>query len=235
MENLNLKIEKAEGELIIRTGAAAVIKEPKAVVFKGTFQAVINYWLKRKVDVVKDLINRCRLEFSKTEMSIKLIIDEHKDYQDVIEGSMLKNPDLTSFGINNETTWTLEALHKQIKLKKHLFHSPDQYHDLLTKLVNQKANINTDLDKSHDNRGNKKNSFERKVETNLPDKFDLILAPYKGYDTIQFSVEIYVDSKESSLIIQLFSPELVEKLLELQDNIMNKALEQFEEIPVMEK
>jgi hypothetical protein len=215
MENLNLKIEKAEGELIIRTGAAAVIKEPKAVVFKGTFQAVINYWLKRKVDVVKDLIN--------------------KDYQDVIEGSMLKNPDLTSFGINNETTWTLEALHKQIKLKKHLFHSPDQYHDLLTKLVNQKANINTDLDKSHDNRGNKKNSFERKVETNLPDKFDLILAPYKGYDTIQFSVEIYVDSKESSLIIQLFSPELVEKLLELQDNIMNKALEQFEEIPVMEK
>jgi hypothetical protein len=235
MENLNLKIDSVDKELVIRTGEAAKIVDPVAVKFTGTFDAVISYWLIRKKDVIKEFITRSRLEYSKKGMSITLIINEQKSYQDVISGVVVLNPDLASFGINNETTWTLEAFHKQIKLKRHLFASKEQHADLLKKLTTQKANIQTDFGKDSDNRGNKSNDFSRKVTTDLPFTFDLLIEPYKGYGIIQFPVEIYVDSRDSSLVIQLFSAGLVEELEKIQDHVFETTLKHFEGIPQMEK
>jgi len=235
MQNLNVKIENVDKELVIRTGAAEVIKDPKPVKFNGTFQAVINWWNKRKLDVARDVVKLSHIKYSKQEMKIELIVNEQKDYQDSLTGQIRETSDLSGFGINKDTKWTIEAFKKHIRLKKHLFHSQDEFNKLIKELTTYSTSVSTDINKDSDNRGNASVGVKREVKTNIPESFQLVLCPYKGYENVQFTVEIYIESEGNAVQLLLFSSALEGLLLKLQEKIFSETLEHFSEIPQMEQ
>jgi hypothetical protein len=234
MEKITLQPKDGVSEMIIREGTALEIKPPQPVEFKGTFDGVIEWWKNRSVGAKRSFVSNSRLEYSKNDMTIKLYVDENNHYQDKLTGIIKMNKDLEEFGINKDKQWTIEAFSKYIRLKKYLFADKDSHAVLLSRLNSFKANVEAELINEKDNRGNAKVSAQRSIKTDLPEKFSLLLAPYVGYEKIQFDVELCVDGSSSGVVIWLLSNEMVESLQKLQDSIFEKTLPQFAGIPVME-
>lgn len=112
MENFKIELKETQGELVIRQGQAKLLVDPKPVKFTGTFQAVIEWWMIRRAEIAKDLIQYSHLKYSKSEMKIELIVNEQKEYKDILTGLIVKNEDLKGFGINENTSWTIDGFKK---------------------------------------------------------------------------------------------------------------------------
>lgn len=126
------------------------------------------------------------------------------------------------------------GLKKHIRFKKHLFHSESEYNTLLKELTTYSTSVKNDIKADSDSRGNTSISVNKEVKTNIPTTFQLVLSPYKGYEKVQFPVEIYLESDGTSVCIYLFSSELENELLKLQEKIFEQTLVNFKGIPLME-
>lgn len=231
MENLTVKIEGEQKELIVRTGQALPEKEPKIVNITGNILAPGN-WLKiRKGNPELD-----HVLFSRDKMKIVFSQNETQAYGTTIIGELRLNEDLKKFKINENHLWNTSDLAKFLKMNRLFFSDADQCAKMVSELNSLKAKIQTEIEQSQNDRGNSKQVLNVKVDSNVPLKFKLKMPIFIGFPAKTFNVEICLETTERQVSVWLESAELNEIILGERDSILNTEIAKFvkEGLPVIE-
>lgn len=241
MENLHLKVENANGEIVFREGNALPPVAPNKISITGDIKTVSSFVAGRKgiSDSLAGLqyINPARavVTVDKKGRTIVLQLDPQDVYGATITAKMELNPDLVDFHINDKKTFKQKELVELIKFSRLAFDDAEKHAMLLNsyRAFNAKAYI--DMASDSDNRGNKSSSFNKKVETNLPVDFVLNIPIFKGQDRLKFHVEICLEVTDGGCNFWFESVELAE-LIEIEsETILKKELESCSDYVVIWK
>ena len=223
IENININATENNGkpvEVILREGKAAPELEPKAPVktnLSGTIGTVVEYLTKR--------INR-------EKVSIELVINEADEYKrGNIKGELAFNPSFLKFGINDpSTTWQPAELGLFCKMNRAFFADPKENMTLVTTLMNFKADVNVKMERSLAENGNRTDNFAQVVNSNLPGKFNLKIAIFKGMPAENLEVETFakIDGREVAFV--LLSPGANQTLEDLRNKVIDEELVKIKEI-----
>lgn len=223
METISLKLEGDQKELVVRTGDALPLKEPKKLDISGSITAPMDFMSVIKPDAEKDVVT-----YSLNDLRITYQKNFGSAYSDTIEGKLKLNPDLQKFKINTGSTWTLKELASLFKMNRLFFVDRDECNLLVEKLNKFKAFISVDLEKNKDDRGNNKQLIDKKVNTDIPEKFKLCLPVFLGQPKVEFYVELCFDTTESSVSIWLESAELQEIIINQRDRLIIDEIDKIE-------
>lgn len=241
MENITLKVEPANGEIVIREGTALPQVAPKKIEISGDIKTVSTFINGRKsvgnIDGGLQYINPARavVMVDKKGRAITLNLDPQDVYGTVVTAKMELNPDLVDFHINDKKTFKQKELVDLIKFSRLAFDDGEKHAMLLNayRAFNAKAYI--DMASDSDNRGNKSSSFNKKVETNLPIDFVLNVPIFKGQDRLKFHVEICLEVTDGGCNFWFESIELSE-LIEIEaEKILNGELESCQDYVIIYK
>lgn len=232
MDQLNLKIEKVEGnELIIRTGATLPVHVSPSTKFEGVLSNVCE-WLEKRGFVDKD----CTLAFSHDD-GVILFSDKISKVDFVqIKGELKLNKDIEKIGLNTDKSYTPYKLSQFIRMNRHFFTEKSVALSLESILKNFEAKVDGEISQITDTRGNKKHSAVQKVMTNLPENFELKLPVFIGHDAIKFVVEI--DISPDDLSCTLVSPDLKMFIESQREELVNEQINiiksKWPQIPVLQ-
>jgi hypothetical protein len=223
--NLNLKIEKVEGNtLTILHGNALPLYYKQGITFEGDIYAPIDFWEKR-FEQFKDLIPDCHVEINRDTLTIKLITQESDEkLRNIIIGKVSYFDDYKALRINNDEYWNPIELSNHLKMNRHLFFDKNLGAELITKLQNIKAKVQGDVEKFDNQKGSKKILFEETVKHNIPDGFELEMQVIKGMGKVNFHVEIDVKYMDMDFSVKLISPDLKQAI----DNFKEKIISEIE-------
>jgi uncharacterized protein YfdQ (DUF2303 family) len=93
---------------------------------------------------------------------------------------------------------------KLFQRRRPMFINVEQYAKILSGLRNFKANIQTAIEKSKDNKGNEASHLVKQVESGLPESFELAFKPYLGGPLMSFTVETEVNVVGDGVTVKLF-------------------------------
>ena len=101
---------------------------------------------------------------------------------------------------------------------------------LVTTLMNFKADVNVKMERSLAENGNRTDNFAQVVNSNLPAKFTLKIAIFKGMPAETLEVETFakVDGREVAFI--LLSPGANQTLEDLRNKVIDDELAKIKEI-----
>lgn len=214
-------------EVIIREGEALKLHEPRTVDVSGTIGSPAEYLVKRKSEINAF---KSHVLFSYAGMYIVFNVNEDSHYQTTIKGKTAINPDLQKFGINNgNKTWTKNELKQFLKMNRAFFKDIDSNMKIVTNLEKFSASVQTQIDDHKDDRGNKKNNTEIKVDSNLDLNFVLEMPIFTGQPKSKFQVEICFDVRDNAITIWLESPELQESILKQTVELIDANVAPFRE------
>lgn len=211
--------------LIIREGSAAKIFEPQRVSLCGTINSPAKYCeIHTDLDKKKAII-----KFSYDGLFIVLDCDPSDELAPKINGKMEINSDLNKFCINDDEMFSISELLKLLKMNRIYFAQRDTLAPLVTNLSKFKVKVDTEIQKEEsDNRGNKKDSVEVKVTSDIPLAFTLKMPLYKGAEESTFKVDICFDVRDAALELWLESVELAELLKEQAKSAIDDQLKKFD-------
>lgn len=210
MENLTLKVEPVNGEIIIREGNALPPVEPVKVKISGDIKTVSSFIEKRKLRGFDGVMHNgnCGLQeinedraivtVDKQDLSIKLELDPENEYGTEVTAKLAFTPELEQFCINKNKLFNREELIKLIRFNKIWFPDAEAHDKLLKAYQAFTATVNANIGKTSDTRGNVENAYKKTVETNVPDSFVLNIPIFKGMGKRRFRVEIAIDSTDAS-------------------------------------
>ena len=243
MENLTLKVEGSTGEFIFREGEALRQVAPKKIVINGDIKTVSSY-LKKRAGLGKErnpglqgiLTERTLVTVDKAALSIKLELDPENEYGTEVTAKLEMDPELLKFKIETGEKFTQQQLIKLLKYGKRWFHDLAAHEALLLAYMKLDVKVTADLkNDAPDGRGNRYNSFEKKVTSNIPEDFILNMPIFKGQDSKIFRVEIGLDSTDGSTKFWLESVELVELIQLESERILKAELESCKDYVVIWK
>ena len=221
-------------EVIIREGAAPKALDPKAPVktnLSGTIGTVVEY-LKKRINAEQFLQKDCHIIVDRENVSIELVINEADEYKrGNVKGALQFNPSFVKFGINDpSTTWQPAELGLFFKMNRAFFADPKENMTLVTTLMNFVADVNVKMGKSLAENGSRTDNFAQVVNSNLPDKFNLKIAIFKGMPAETLEVETFakIDGREVAFV--LLSPGANQTLEDLRNNVIDEQLGQIKEI-----
>lgn len=221
-------------EVIIREGAAPKALDPKAPVktnLSGTIGTVVEY-LKKRINAEQFLQKDCHIIVDRERVSIELVINEADEYKrGNVKGALQFNPSFVKFGINDpSTTWQPAELGLFFKMNRAFFADPKENMTLVTTLMNFVADVNVKMGKSLAENGSRTDNFAQVVNSNLPDKFNLKIAIFKGMPAETLEVETFakIDGREVAFV--LLSPGANQTLEDLRNNVIDEQLGQIKEI-----
>jgi hypothetical protein len=244
METLNLKVEQLSGnEIIIREGQALPPVEPKQISISGDIKTVSTFVSKRnEFDSITanpglQRINKDRtiVLVDKAAKTITLQLDPESKYGTVVTAKLELNPELTKFYINEQKIFKQKELCDLIKFSGLLFDDYSQYEMLYKAYLTFNAKAYIDMASENDNRSNKSNSYNKKVETNLPTDFIMNVPIFKGQDSKRFRVEICYDVTDGGCSFWFQSVELKERIDADSETILKKELESCSDFVVVWK
>jgi hypothetical protein len=115
------------------------------------------------------------------------------------------------------------------------FASRDQAETLLESYMAFRAEVNANIGKTNDTRGNVENNYKKTVKTGVPDSFVLNIPVFKGQDKRQFRVEIEIEATDASVRFWLVSVELHDLIQIESEQILQKQLECCKDFVVVYK
>lgn len=219
-----ITVENGIKELVIRQGDAEKIQLPKIINITGTIASPAEYLLKRKSELVA---KNCHVIFSYIKMYIKLIVDESNHYSATITGQTELNPDLKKFGINETRLFTIKELKQFLKFNRIFFAEIDANMKMITNLERFSASVQTQIDAHSNDRGDKKQSLEVKIDSNLDLNFVLNMPIFTGESASKFQVEVCCDIRDGATSIWLESPELQSLIITGREALIKKNIEPF--------
>lgn len=227
MENekkINLHVEKGIAEVIFREGQALAPVAPEKVNITGTICAPADYHKVRtdQVDVMKAVVL-----YSYDGMFIKLDLDPKDPYADKVTGKLEPNPIIAAFGINTQKKYVVSDLISFLKMNRSYFKDKETCLSMVANLQRFKANVQVQLEKNDDNRGNKKNLVETTVTTDIPMNFTLKFPLFKGGDDFSFQVDICFEARDAGLTLWLESVELAEFIQETRRKLIDDQVAEF--------
>lgn len=216
-DNIKINLEGNSGELIIREGKALPLHEPVKVVLSGNIDSPANFLEARSnvTDVLEAhaIINR-------DDMTIILQVDEKQHYGSKVQGKLVPHPAYEKFGINSGRYETSSKLADLFKMNRSFFENQTTAMSLVTDLRNFSAKVNKEIEKHADDRGNKRDLKAQVVTSNLPEKFNLKLPLFKGFDAELIEVEVYINPED--LTCALISPAANDRITEVVDSIFDE-------------
>lgn len=240
MQKLELQVTNEGKEIIIREGHAPVLKEPEIIALAGDIKSVSSFLKIRKTDSIGEGFqevntDRAVVLVDKAAMTIELLLDPQNHYGASVTAKLEFSDELKKWAINVAKTWKLNELTKHIRFNRIDFDDYEK-HEMLLKAY-QSFNFKTYIEsvQEADQRGNKKNSFEKKVETGLPADFVLNIPIFKGQESQRFHVEICLETTEGAANFWFESVELNELVKTQKDIIFNEQLKHCEGFVIINK
>jgi hypothetical protein len=220
-------------EVVIREGAAVKQLEPKAprqTVLEGVIGVPAEY-LKKRVATGQFTQERSHLIVDREKITLTLRINEDDEYlTGVISGKLEFHPKFIEFGINTGKIWTPVELGMSFKMNRSFFPDKTVNMKLVTDLMNFTATVNSKIERSVRESGDRADTFAQAVNSNLPPSFVLQIPIFKGMDAERLEVETFskIDGREVSFT--LLSPGANQTLEEIRDSAIDAQLEQIREI-----
>jgi hypothetical protein len=243
MKNENLHVSLAPGceraELLIRevqTANELPVKPPVKIAISGTIGAVHEFLLKRTktFDHLKShiIVNR-------EQISIELVICEHDEYErGSVKSTLQLYPKFVEFGINTGKEWGPLQLGLFCKMNRAFFPARAENAKLVTELMNFKANIDSKVEQAAKEKGDRTDNFSQVVNSNLPEKFDLLIPIFKGKPAEKIEVETFANVDGREIGFTLISPGAQESLELIRDQAIDEQLSKIRElcpdIPIIE-
>jgi hypothetical protein len=227
-QKIELNLTEGQKELVIREGQAEIIREPKIVNLSGTIETPKEYLAKRKVSGQFEAKN-CHVIFSYQKLFITFIVNESNHFSSTITGKAEVNPELLKFGINHSKIWTKNELKQFLKMNRAFFKDIDSAMKIITNLEKFSASVQTQIDDHKDDRGNKNQHLQVKVDANIDLNFVLSMPIFIGQANTTFQVEICFDVRDNAISIWLESPELQEAMISQRQKLIDDNIDCFKE------
>ena len=114
------------------------------------------------------------------------------------------------------------------KMNRSLFETKSIAMKMVTELQNFRAKVDKDIEKSDNNRGDKRLLINQVVQSNLPEAFNLCIPIFKGTPKQTINVEVYISPSDFSCT--LTSADVNDLLTEMRDNEMDAVLERIKAV-----
>lgn len=233
MQNVYFQTEEFSGnELTVREGKALELKPPVKIAISGDIKTVRSFIEKRTSPFNSDNMglqainpDRALVTVDKAALSIVLELDPENVYGTEVTAKLEMEPELLKFKIETGEKLTQQQLIKLLKYGKRWFADLSDFETLLLAYMKLDVRVTADLtNDAPDNRGNRANSFAKKVTSNIPEDFILNIPIFKGQDYKKFRVEIGLDSTDGSTKFWLESVELMELIQIESQRILEEEL-----------
>lgn len=228
-KSISKAVKTGTTEIVVREGNAEPIREKELIRLSGTITAPSEFWSKRKHSP-----NKSNIVYSKTGKQIILTVNENSFFKKQIVGVLKSNPELDDFGVNSSSKkYTVKELADFLKMRKFFFKDREQASKIITNLQKFKASVQSQIEDFDNTRGNSKQLFEVKTDSNMDMDFVLKMPIFKGQPDRTFKVGINFSVRDKQIDIWLESEEL--RLIELTDidTIFTKELRPFMEANVV--
>lgn len=231
MDNKKININGAPGqyEITILEGKTSKPLERKAHFATGAITAPYDFFsMKHKHESLSCFLCSYSLE----KMSIEFIEDHEEEASGAtIEGILLISPTLVRLGLlNNGSAKPMSGkdLASLLKFNRSLFRDKTECMQLVSTLRDFQAKVNTSLQDSDDQQGNKTLMFAQNVSHNLKLTFTLETRIFT-HETEKraFEVEVMFDIRDRAVSFWLESIELNEIITETSETIIKNEVAKF--------
>ena len=224
-KQFNVSVEKGIQTLKILEGKAEEpIGNPKPCKISGVLSAP-RAFLEKRSDIIDQ--NKCHLIVDRTEGSFVLNINEKNPIKDTVYGDLKLNPEYEEWGINTTKQRSPIDLANFARMRLHHFTEKSTGMTLVSELKNFRAKVHKDIERSENDRGNKKTLHEQIVDSNVPEGFQLNVPVFKGAPSRRFAVEIIVSPE---LNVSLFSPEVNDIINDVKEKEIDKELDAIKKL-----
>lgn len=215
------------GEIVIREGKAMEVREPVKVGISGTLDAPAR-WLetRMRLGLVNQGANHVLVD--REHLTITLQCNENNHYGSKISGSLIVSPEFRRFGINEGEYITNFEMAELFKMNRSHFETKAVAMKLVTELQNFRAKVDKEIEKSDNNRGDKRLLINQVVQSNLPEAFNLHIPIFKGTPKQTVNVEVYINPSDFSCT--LVSADAIDLLEEMRDSQMDAVLSRIREV-----
>ena len=242
MENIQLKVDAVDGDIVIRQGQALPLEPPKKLSIKGNIDSVKEYLVKRidserLDDMSYQIIDKdeALITVDEDAMTIFLQLSPNDPFGTEVLAKLEFTPHLELWAINAKKTFLREELIKVIKFSRLHFEDPDKHTELLKAYQTFDFSAMIKSAKEDDTRGNRASSFQKHIKTNLPEDFILRIPIFKGQKPEQFRVEICYDTTDASIKFWFESVELFDLIEQRKIEIFTEQLAGFQDFVIIRK
>lgn len=234
---INLKAEDFEdGMLTLRVGEAATPKtiEPRIVDITGIHTAPGIFWQNRGVKMAQFQPENCYVTYNYMDKMIRLMCNETEPYFHQVLGYIKDHPVWLQLGVNQEKKYTQQSLLKELRFMQPYFVEEENYISLMTRLRNVHGTFTKVIQKSDDQKGNKKDFIERNLQLEMEWSFELICPIFLGVVETTVKVDIVAAYEVESLVFYLESMDLIQQSEALTKKIFEEELAKLSDLVCIE-
>lgn len=216
------------------------VLEPEKVNITGTIGSILSFLGKRWGCEGQIDRGHTHIIVDRDNFSMTLVANETDARNKmVVSGKIQLSRQFLAFHINDGYAWEPIQLSQFIKMNRAYFAERDTNMKLVSVFKNFKAKVNTDYERDRKENGSYTDNYSQIVDSNMPDRFSVMLPIFKGTPAKTVEVETYATIDGHDVTVQLVSPgaqEVVDRTLDaIIDEQIAAIREIAPEIPFIEK
>lgn len=216
------------------------VLEPEKVSITGTIGSILSFLEKRWGCDGQINHEHTHIIVDRDNFSMTLVANETDARNKmIISGKLQLSRQFAAFHINDGYAWEPILLSQFIKMNRAYFSNRDENMKLVSVFKNFKAKVNTDYERDRKENGSYTDNYSQIVDSNMPNRFSVVLPVFKGTEVQSIEVETYATIDGHDVTVQLVSPgaqEVVDRTLDtIIDGQIAAIREIAPEIPFIEK
>jgi hypothetical protein len=242
METLELKIDNANGELVIREGKAQdplPLKEPNVIKITGDIHSVSNFITNRQTGNGSQEIdkNKAVVTVDKYNKTILLQLDPENYYGASVTAKLEQSKELEQFGINTNTRYNRKSLLDLLRFNRLFFEDKNEHARVIAGLYKLRIKSEQEIQQEKDNQGNKRTLHDVKTvdDGGMVKEFTLTIPLFKGFAAQRITVEICFEVLNGDVSFWLESIGLKEATDSAIDGIIAEELKSCEGFVIINK
>ena len=240
---INLDKDCQKAEVVIREVDKVnelPVLEPEKVNVSGTITSIFSFLEKRWGCEGQINHEHTHIIVDRDNLSMTLVANETDARNKmVIVGKLQLSRRFMEFHINDGYVWEPLVLSQFFKMNRAYFSNRDENMKLVSVFKNFKAKVNTDYERDRKENGSYTDNYSQIVDSNMPDRFSVVLPIFKGTKAQSIEVETYATINGHDVTVQLISPSAQQVVDETLDAIIDEQIaairEIAPEIPFIEK
>lgn len=244
-EKLQINLDKdcPKAEVVIREVSEVnelPVLEPEKVNINGTIGSIFSFLEKRWNCEGQIDHEHTHIIVDRDNLSMTLVANETDARNKmVVAGKLQLSRQFLAFHINDGYAWEPIELSQFIKMNRAYFADRDTNMKLVSVFKNFKAKVNTDYERDRKENGSFTDNYSQIVDSNMPDRFSVVLPIFKGTAANTIDVETYATIDGHDVTVQLMSPSAQQVVDETLDAIIDEQIASIKEIapeiPFIEK
>lgn len=238
LKEIKVNVNTNNDEVTVRAGEAEpVVPFRKALTLSGNIDIAFRYlknaptwfsFIGKDHSYSDSPLQYSELIVNREKGTIDLIVDRGNPWESKYNGALVMSDIFELFGVNSGKSYTTFELADLIKMNRSYLETTDRAMVLVSVLRNFKATVDKQVELSDDARGNKRALIGQIVDSNIPEAFKLNLPIFKGFDPIEFEVEININAGDLSCT--LISPSVNDYINENKSDLIDAQLAAIFEI-----